>query len=82
MPSNLRSLVALRLPRMTCSSQTAWDTAGDEVVEWVKYGLSDRDPSATILGVGLFLHRPDHPDDGSPPIRLGVVIDMLLSRLT
>lgn len=80
MPADLRALVAPRLPRTNYPSQTTWETDVAEVVEWVKYGLSYLDPYATILGVEQFLHRPYHPNDGSPPIPLGVVIDMLLLR--
>jgi hypothetical protein len=80
MPADLRSLVAPRLPRSNYSSQASWETDVAEVVEWVKYGLSYLDPYATILGVEQFLDRTFHPDDGSPPIPLGVVIDMLLLR--
>ena len=80
MPADLRALVAPRLPRITYPSQAAWETDVDEIVEWVKYGLSYLDPYATILGVEQFLDRTFHPDDGSPPIPLGVVIDMLLLR--
>jgi hypothetical protein len=80
MPADLRSLVAPRLPRDFYPSQATWETDVDEVVEWVKYGLSYLDPYAAILGVEQFLARTFRPDDGSPPIPLGVVIDLLLLR--
>jgi hypothetical protein len=80
MPADLRSLIAPRLSRTNYPSQTAWETDVAEVEGWVKYGLSYLDPYATVLGVEQFLHRTYHPDDGSPPMPLGVVIDMLLLR--
>jgi hypothetical protein len=52
-----------------------------QVVEWVKYGVSYLDPYATILGVERFLDRTYYPEDGSGPIPLGVVIDLLLLRM-
>jgi hypothetical protein len=80
MPADLRALVAPRLPRDHYPSQVAWETDVAEVVEWVKYGLSYLDPYATILGVEQFLHRTYYPEDGTIPIPLGVVIDILLLR--
>jgi len=80
MPAHLHSLVAPRLPRVTYPPQATWETSVSEIVESVTYGLCYFDPFATILGVEQFLDRTFHPDDGFPPIPLGVVIDLLLLR--
>jgi hypothetical protein len=80
MPADLRSLVAARLSLVDYASEVAWERDVDEIVEWVKYGLSSLDPHATILGVEQFLERTFRPEDGSTPIPLGAVIDLLLLR--
>jgi hypothetical protein len=74
-------LTAPRLPRGVYPSAAAWESDVAQVVEWVKYGVSYLDPYATILGVERFLDRTYYPEDGSGPIPLGVVIDLLMLRM-
>ena len=80
MPADLRALVAPRLPRDDYPSEVAWESDVAQVVAWIKYGLSYLDPYAEVLGVERFLDRTYFPEDGSGPIPLGVVIDLLLLR--
>ena len=80
MPADLRSLVVPRLLRADYASDADRERDVADVVEWVKYGLTYLDPYATILGVEQFLERSYRPDDGSPPIPLGVVVDLILLR--
>jgi hypothetical protein len=80
-PADLRALVAPRLPREEYDSPLSWESDVAEVVEWVKYGLSYIDPTATILGVEKFLDRSFKLDGcGDQPIPLGAVIDLVLLR--
>jgi hypothetical protein len=81
LPSDLRSLVALRLPIEEYLTDLSWNHDVDEVVDWLKFALSYIDPYATILGVELFLDRTFRPEDGSAPAALGIVIDLLLLRM-
>jgi hypothetical protein len=80
MPADLRTLVAARLPHTLYPSAAVWERDVAEVVDWVKYGLASLDPYATVLGVEQFLDRSYRPEDGSAPVPLGVVVDLLLLR--
>jgi hypothetical protein len=79
-PADLRPLVKARLSIREYLTDLSWSHDVDEVVEWIKFGLSHIDPYATILGVELFLDRTFRPDSGSAPLALGIVVDLLLLR--
>ncbi len=80
MPANLRPLVASRLLRADYASDADWERDVAEVMAWVKYGLTHLDLHATILGAEKFLERSYQPEDGSTPIPLGAVVDLILLR--
>ncbi len=80
MPADLRALVAPRLLRADYASDADWERDVAEVVDWVRYGLTYLDPYAQILGVEQFLERTYFPEDGSTPIPLGAVVDLILLR--
>ena len=79
-PADLRSLVESHLPREPYPSDLSWRADVEEIVAWVKYGLSYIDPNATILGAELFLKREYRGDDQIDAFSVGAVLDLVILR--
>ncbi len=79
-PANLRALVASHLSREPYPTELSWQADVEEIVAWVKYGLSYIDPAAVILGAELFLKREYPGDDAIGAFPVGAVLDLVLLR--
>jgi hypothetical protein len=77
--SDLHTLVEPRLLRAPYPSDLAWRADVEEIVSWVRYGLSYL-KDTTIIGAELFLRREYPGDDECEAFTVGARIDLVLLR--